>query len=168
MSYPHRPTRKGIVIGAAALILAFAAGYVGVTNASAQPNDDKAQPASDAAVAALLGRSVPDVHFTSLGLHRSGLAIDPPTAPARGAHLSYAIGSTNVLLLSVRRGELTTTGTPVLIGGRATYVDARSIRDGSTDVSYVWNDAGIGYVLHVNLSNGITRETADTIAGSIR
>lgn len=84
-------------------------------------------------------------------------------------HVSYAIGSTNIALLTVQRGNIQPIDTEetLQLGANTVSVASHAVRDGSTDVGYAWNAGGYAYTLHINLSHGMTRAIADRLAASI-
>lgn len=86
-------------------------------------------------------------------------------------HQSYARGGRDIARLTVWRGNLGQADADKVstdIGGRTVWVGTRVIVDGSTDVSYAWESDGLGFVLHVNLAEGLSRSDADRIAASVR
>jgi hypothetical protein len=130
----------------------------------------QALPADVDSARAILGASLPEVHAVIPGLRRSGIGIDPILGPAqsRAVHVSYALDSKNVVLLSVRRGSSSAEGSPFELPSATATVVTSTIADGTQDVRYAWNQNGLALVLHVNLSHGLTRSDADAIAVSIR
>ncbi len=88
----------------------------------------------------------------------------------RAVHVSYAANGKNVALLSIRRGDLATSDgdETVELGGHRMSVRVQTIADGSEDVSYAWSSGGYLFNLHVNLTAGVTRSTADAMAASIQ
>jgi hypothetical protein len=151
------------------LILVFGAAFVGSRLATGGEETNRAGLVNEATAVAALGRPLPAVGDGGVGLVRSAIALDPPTAGRRGVHISYAVLGRNVALLTIQRGALTPLDTQetVGLGGVSVSVATHPIADGTTDVGYAWSAAGYAYVLHVNLVGGIDRIVADRIAASV-
>lgn len=165
-------TLRGMHFGGFVLV-AVAAATLGLALAvavRAQPGGDRAEPADVAEASTVLGRPMPEVRAAGLNLKRSGIGIDPPGRPAsRQVHISYAIDGKNVVLLNVYRGSISAEGDETFpLPGATASVATRTIFDGTLDMRYAWNRDGLAFVLHVNLSRGLTRASADQIARSVR
>lgn len=130
-----------------------------------------AQQADDATAEAVLHHSLPQIRDVESGLRRSALSISESVGAGipRLVHQSYALGRRNVALLTVARSNLgQTDGEQVLLGGHTTYLANRTIADGTTDVSYLWEFDGLSHTLHIDLVGGVSRADADRIAASVR
>ncbi|MDQ2915186.1 MAG: hypothetical protein M3T56_18335 [Chloroflexota bacterium] len=159
--------RIGVAAFVAGLVLLFVA-FVALANQ--EDGSVRAQDANVAQAEAALGRSLPQVTTAVAGLKRSGIGIDPPEAPLRAVHVSYAIDGSNVVLLNIgKAGTVRTQAQETIqLPGHSASVVTQLLGNGTTDVSYAWSDTGYFYALHVNLSHGLTRTVADQIAASIR
>jgi hypothetical protein len=105
-----------------------------------------------------------------------GIGIDgPPVAGecCRSVLVSYQMNGRNFALLNAQRQEAIPVANAgqinaTLAGVPAIIQQTRRASLDSDDVSYVWARDGLLYSLHISLTAGITRETADAMAASIR
>jgi hypothetical protein len=107
----------------------------------------------------------------------AGIGIDGPPPMGgeccRSVLVSYQLSGRSFALLNAQRqeaipaanaGEINAT----LAGVPAIIQQTRRATLDADDVSYVWARDGLLYSLHISLTDGITRETADAMAASIR
>jgi hypothetical protein len=167
--------RSGRIV-ALAVILAFVGAITVAITASARPSGGDVtsvvtMPASDDLAYEILGRAAPRPQAVPVGFVRNQLAVDPPTKPVgpRFVHQSFGFGGTNIARLDAYKGMLNRAeGDPVVIGGKSVTVATKQLRDGSTNVSYAWNQDGLGLSFNVNLVQGVTREVADAMIASMQ
>lgn len=160
-----RATIVRLVAFAAVLIL----GGVLVSTAAQADDPSRATSATVAAASAALGAPVPEVRYLPVGFSLRGVGIDAAASPHRAAHLAYGTQTKNRILLTVSRGTLTALDSQeqLVFDGASVAVSTKSLDDGTYDVSYAWNQGPFAIVLHVNLSNDVTRAVADRIAASV-
>lgn len=122
----------------------------------------------------ILGRTPPRPQFLPQGLTPSEMSMDPPEKPfgTRFVHQSFAIAGRNVARLDAVKGA--SSGLQVEPGAQVRQLGERTVRvrstqlqDGSTNVSYAWEENGLILRFKINLIRGLTSELADKIVASI-
>lgn len=164
-----------------AILLAVAIATVGTITgvaitASARPVSSDASsvvtmPATDDAAYGILGRAAPQPRTVPPGFVRNQLAVDPTDKPVgpRFVHQSFGFGGSNIARLDAYRGVLNRAeGEAAIIGGKSVTVATKQLRDGSTNVSYAWNQDGLGLTFNINLTHGVSRTDADAMVASMR
>lgn len=156
-------------------VAAFAGVMAFATLASARPTAEVTSivpvPATDDVAFEVLGRAAPQPRIVPAGFIRNQLAVDPPGKPIgpRFAHQSFGFNGSNIARLDAYRGTLNRAdGDAVVIGGKSVTVATKQLRDGSTNVSYAWNQDGLGLTFNINLVHGVTRADADAMVASIQ
>src|SRR5438067_986013 len=131
---------RSVARWSAAIVLFFAVGVLGTSLITANGDNDRAVLTDEVTAVRVLGRPLPAIHDTTVGLARFGIGVDQATGPQQAVHIAYALEGKPVLLLTVNRGTLLATdpGDHLTIGGQTAVVSAHPIADGSTDVAYVW------------------------------
>jgi hypothetical protein len=136
-----------------------------------------AQPATLEQACAVLGRPLPRPGVLPEGARMAGIGIDgPPPAGmgcCRSVNVGYSKSGRNFALLNVHRQDAIPVGNAgeinaMLAGVPAVIRQTRPPALDADDVSYLWARDGLLYSLHVLLTDGVTRETADAMAASIR
>jgi len=175
------------VAGLAVLVTATAAVAFGA-NAVLRPGcsllpvalsteEDVSQPATLEQACAVLGRPLPQPGMLPTGARMTQIGIDgPPPAGlecCRLVHVAYQANGRNFAMLNIHRQDAIPVGNAgqvnaVLAGVPAVIQQTRLPTLDADDVSYLWARDGLLYQLHVLLADGITRETADAMAASIR
>jgi hypothetical protein len=170
------------------ILLAATAALVFSVNAVVRPGcsllpvrlSDKefvAQPATLEQACAVLGRPLPRPGVLPDGARMAGIGIDgPPPAGmscCRSVNVGYSKNGRNFALLNVHRQDAIPVGNAgeinaMLAGVPAVIRQTRPPTLEADDVSYLWARDGLLYSLHVLLTDGVTRETADAMAASIR
>jgi hypothetical protein len=87
--------------------------------------------------------------------------------------VAYSKNGRNFALLNVHRQDAIPIGNAgeinaVLAGVPAVIHQTRPPTLDADDVSYLWARDGLLHSLHIRLADGVTRETADAMAASIR
>lgn len=142
------------------------------------PTEDNApQPATLEQACAVLGRPLPQPGTLPNGARIAGIGVDgPPPAGfdcCRMVHVAYQMSGRNFARLTILRHDAIPIGNAgqvnaMLAGVPAVIQQTRLPTLDADDVSYLWARDGLLYGLHVLLADGITRETADAMAASIR
>lgn len=143
------------------------------------PDGNVARPATPAQVCAALGRPLAEARSLPAGVTRAEVTMDGrmttpgpyPIESPRFVHVGYVLNGRHVVLLSMMRSGLGSvqSNTTANVGGvPATITQAPSPSLGTDDVSYHWARDGLIFTMHVQLTDGITREIADAMAASIR
>lgn len=164
---------RGLVVAVVSVVILAAIAVVAANAGGGPPAPNVALDGDEAAARVVLSHPLPQVRDTASGLQRVQLTIDQPPPPGvtsfRAVHQSYAKDGRKMARLDVWRGAVQSSeGTPVKLDGRDVRVAARTIPDGTTDVSFLWQSDGLVHQLHINLVNGIDRNDADRIAASVR
>jgi hypothetical protein len=135
------------------------------------------QPATLEQACAVLGRPLPRPGTLPEGARLAGIGIDGPppagTACCRSVLVAYSKNGRNFALLNVHRQDAIPIGNAgeinaVLAGVPAVIHQTRPPTLDADDVSYLWARDGLLHSLHIRLADGVTRETADAMAASIR
>jgi hypothetical protein len=136
----------------------------------------ESKPATLEQACAVLGRPLPRPGTLPDGARMAKIGIDAPPMDlqcCRSVLVSYQMNGRNFALLNVLRheaipaanaGEINAT----VAGVPAVVQQTRRATLDADDDSYLWARDGLLYGLHVALTDGITRETADAMAASIR
>ena len=107
----------------------------------------------------------------------AGIGIDGPppmgSECCRSVLVTYQVNGRNLALLNIhRQGAIPPANAGqinAMVGGVPAIIQqTRRASLDADDVSYLWARDGLLYSLHVVLWDGITRETADAMAASIR
>jgi hypothetical protein len=170
------PLRSWRLVILALTIAAFGSAAGLATLASAKPSVGEVtsvvtMPATDEVAFEILGRAAPQPQTVPPGFARNQLAVDPVNKPVgpRFVHQSFGFSGSNIARLDAYRGVLNRAeGDPVTIGGKSVTVATKQLRDGSTNVSYAWNQDGLGLTLNINLVHGVSRADADAIVASMQ
>jgi hypothetical protein len=188
---PMRSVRTGGRLRTAALLVLLLSAAVGLAfgvNAVVRPGcsllpvtlsdtEFVAQPATLEQACAVLGRPLPRPGVLPDGARMAGIAIDgpPPAGMAccRSVNVGYSKNGRNFALLKIHRQDAIPVGNAgdvnaTLAGVPAVIRQTRPPTLDADDVSYLWAREGLLYSLHVLLTYGVTRETADAMAASIR
>jgi hypothetical protein len=178
------PLRKVSVL---VLLVIAVAGMAFAANAALRPGcsllpvspsteEHVSQPATLEQACAVLGRPLPRPTLPD-GARMAGIGIDGPPPMGveccRSVLVSYQINGRNFALLNVQKQDAIPPGNAgeinaMLAGVPAVIRQTRPSTLDADDVSYLWARDGLLYSLHVLLTVGITRETADAMAASIR
>lgn len=181
-----RLTRGRGALAALAVVLSFAAVFV--ANAILRPGcsllpvelpeGNAAGPATPAQVCAVLGRPLAEARSLPAGVTRAEVTLDRsldepvPFRSTRFVHVGYVLKGRHVVLLSMTKGPVASPMRAEMtadLGGVPATITQRPIPSlGTDDVSYVWERDGLFFTMHVQLTDGITREIADGMAASVR
>jgi len=124
---------------------------------------------------AALGRPLPHPSVLPDGVRETWSSIStggPPNIP-RMVTVAYAKNGRGIGVLSVVKGNTIPPGNAgeinSTVGGAPAIVQQVHLASVNTDdVQYLWSRDGLLLSLHIQLVEGITREAADAMAGSIR
>lgn len=164
----NKPLAAALGLAAVGVLL-FLAVQRASTAAPPPGSAQQAGPATLEEAGAVLGRSVPQLHYQMTGLALSGIGIDPPGPIARAVHVSYALNGRNVVLMTLRIGALgMAEGEDFQLPGAVAKALVRPIDGGAQDASYAWSRDGVTFVLHVKLADGTTHAVADQMARSVK
>lgn len=165
-SRAHRSTVLKVL---GVLVLALLVG-LGVGAVARADGPNRAAPGTLAAASSVLGGPVPQPYFLPAGMKLKSIGIDAAGNPVRAVHLSYGTDTRSLILMTVTSQGVRAADADerMVLDGHEVQVSTKQLSDATTDVAYVWNLGRYGIVLHVNLSNGIDRRTADQIATSVR
>lgn len=177
-----RTTALLVVLVGVAATLPFAANAVLRPGCSLLPvalSDERyvSRPATLEQACAVLGRPLPQPRVMPAGARMAAIGIDGPPPDGmdwqRPVHVSYSTNGRNFALLDIQRGDAIPVGNvgeinATLAGVPAIIRQQRRPTLDADDVLYLWARDGLLHVLHVRLTDGITREAADEMAASIR
>jgi hypothetical protein len=171
-----------VMVAELAVALAFTANELVRPGCSLLPvtlpdDEEHSTPGTLAEACVVLGRPVPSPTVVPAGMTRAEIGIDGPPPLGlpccRKVRVSYALKGKNVALMDVHRQEAIPPGNlrdvnATLGGVPAVIQQSYNASAGADDVWYLWARDGLLIGLHVLLADGITRQTADDFAASIR
>ena len=182
MTWRVRTVAALMALLAAAAVLAFSVNAVFRPGCSLVPlglpdEESVSQPATLEQACAVLGRPLPRPGTLPDGARMAGIGIDGPppmgSECCRSVLVTYQVNGRNLALLNIhRQGAIPPANAGqinAMVGGVPAIIQqTRRASLDADDVSYLWARDGLLYSLHVVLWDGITRETADAMAASIR
>ncbi len=134
-----------------------------------------AYAADETEAAKVLGRPVPQPRDVPAGFTRTQFTLEAPSAdPAlatpRKVRQTFAIQGQDLALLTVLRttlGQSLDKVDVVQLGGRSVTVSTKTLKDGTTVVSYRWQLGELAAFFDINLVRGIDRSVADRLVASV-
>ncbi len=160
--------------GIAVLLAAGAAGLISWNARASQLSGQITGQANidDNYAEVVLGHSLPQIRDAAAAVTRVSLTVSDAVGPniPRIVDQIYARQGKRTIVLSVWRGKLGATdsvATTTTISGRTAYVLSHVVGDGSTDVAYTSEFEGVSFILHVRLTDGLSRQDADRIFASV-
>lgn len=143
----------------------------------AVPDDasDQSQPVTSEQACAALGQPRPRPAALPDGVRETWISLDSggPAHVPRNVTVGYAKNGRGVGVLTVMKGNTIPPGNTgeinsTVAGAPAIVRQVHLASVNTNDMQYLWSRDGLLLSLHVQLVEGITREAADAMAGSIR
>jgi hypothetical protein len=142
------------------------------------PASDQELPGTESEACAALGQPMPRPHYLPSGFRQLGRGVSAPhplgpdrpewvgVATRGTVHISYGRTAASMALAAMPGAWPTYNAPTSTIEGRPALINDRTLPDGRRDRAYMWVRDGLILTMHIALSEGVTAEIADRIAGS--